>query len=386
MLFSKNASGTDSRQIIHCKNCFTPNSRPRIVFNEEGICNACINMEQKQKINWDERQKEFLSILQKKKTGSNYWDCIVPWSGGKDSSAIAWRLKYEYNMNPLLVTFSPMIPNDVGMHNREALLREGFDQVYIRPNQKVMRRLARRFFIERGNPKVVWEAGKEAVPVSVAAKYKIPLIFYAEHGESEYGGKVLSEESKRTKDFTEVIEHLVGDDARNWEDDEISEADLNFLVYPEKSELKKINATVFYFGYFFKWSVFENYEFIKQKIDFQTCAQGRTVGTFTNYDSLDDKIDDLYYYMQFVKFGFGRCVRDAARHIQNGHINREKGFEYIKKYDGEFPSRWLDEVLEYLDMDAHEFFKIIDKHRNPEIWKYENDAWRLRFPISELSI
>src|SRR5207253_4976328 len=142
------------------------------------------------------------------------------------SSTIAYRLKFEFGMNPLLVTFSPLIPNEVGQHNREAFLHLGFDSVLVRPNQKVARHLARRFFEERGNLKVAWDAGINAVPVSVALHYGIKLVVYAEHGESEYGGRVLHPDSQKFRDFTEVVEHQIGDDPRNWTDGETRLADL----------------------------------------------------------------------------------------------------------------------------------------------------------------
>ena len=193
-----------------------PNSRPRIHFNEDGICNACLNSNEKDLINWEAREKEFNEIIDKQRSKDGHWDCIVPWSGGKDSSAIAYKLKYEHGMNPLLVTFSPMLPNAVGNHNREALVSKGFDHIFYKPDQKCHRVLAKRFFIERGNPKVAWDAGINTIPVMLAIKLNINLLFYAEHGESEYGGKVLSEESKKSRDFTEVVEHQIGDDPRNW--------------------------------------------------------------------------------------------------------------------------------------------------------------------------
>lgn len=369
-------------RVIHfCKKCLTPNSRPRITFDSNGVCNACLNAEEKSTIDWERKKEEFLQLIEQHRSKDGSWDCIVPWSGGKDSSTIAYKLKFEFGMNPLLVTFSPMIPNEVGNHNREALIRLGFDHLFLRPNQKVQRYLAKRFFIERGNPKVCWEAGKETMPVKIATQFRIPLIFYAEHGESEYGGKVLTEESKKRKDFAEVIEHLVGDDARNWVDDTVSLKDLNPYIYPDTKTIQELGIKVYYFGYFFKWSMFENYNFIKDKIDFRTSAKGRTDGTFTNFDSLDDKMDDLYYYMQFIKFGFGRAVRDASRMIQNGHLTRGEGLNLARKYDHEFPAEFFKEVLEYLQLKENEFYEIIDKHRNSEIWKKENNEWQLCYPL-----
>lgn len=359
-------------------------SRPRIVFDEEGICNACRHAEKKQaNIDWDHRKKIFLEILDKFKSRNGAWDCVVPWSGGKDSSSIAYKLKYEFGMNPLLVTFSPMMPTEVGNHNREAMIRAGFDHVFFRPNQKVHRRLAKRFFIERGNQKVAWDAGINAIPVQIAVKYKIPLIFYAEHGESEYGGKVLNNNSEMIRDFTEVIEHQIGDDPMNWIDNEITMSDLQSYIYPSVDEINRAGVTAYYFAHFNKWSMFDNFNYIKEKIDFRTHPEGRTTGTFTNFDSLDDKMDPLYYYMQFIKFGFGRAIRDASRMIQNGHLTREEGVQFAIKYDNEFPNDHLDEVLDYLDLKKDDFNHIIDKHRNQEIWKKENGEWKLRYPLPE---
>lgn len=369
------------RQINYCKTCLMPNSRPRIVFNKEGICNACVNAQNKPLIDWEAREKEFFNIIDKFTSKGALYDCIVPWSGGKDSSTIAHKLKYKFGLNPLLVTCSPMLSTEVGDHNREELIKQGFDHYFFRPNQKIHRILARRFFIERGNPKVAWDAGVNTIPVQAAVKFKIPLIFYAEHGESEYGGKVLKENSNMISDFTEVLEHQIGDDPRNWITDEISEKDLAPYLYPSIEDVEKINVKALYFAYFFKWSMFENYNYIKEKYDFRTHPKGRTIGTFTNFDSLDDKFDNLYYYMQYIKFGFGRCIRDASRFIQNKHMTYEEGLNYAKKYDGEFPVEYLDDVLEYLDLTYDEFIQVVDKHRNNEIWKFENGKWKLRFPL-----
>lgn len=370
-----------AKKVVYCKKCLMPNSRPRIVFDNEGVCNACRNAEIKQEINWEERNKEFFRLVEPYRSKDGSWDCVVPWSGGKDSSSIAYRLKFDLGMNPLLVTFSPMIPNEVGNHNREEMIKLGFDHIFFRPDQNVHRKLARRFFIERGNPKVAWDAGINVIPVKVAVKFRIPLIFYAEHGESEYGGKVLKEESKKIRDYTEVIEHQIGDDPRNWTDDEIKMKDLNAYIFPDLKEIEQVGVKAMYFSYFFKWSMFENYHLIKSKIDFHLNPKGRTDGTFTNFDSLDDKIDNLYYYMQFIKFGFGRTVRDASRLIQNGHMSRREGLELARRYDAEFPYECFRDNLEYLGMNEEEFTRIVDMHRNPEIWKKDGKEWVLRYPL-----
>ncbi|MEL0144950.1 MAG: N-acetyl sugar amidotransferase, partial [Alphaproteobacteria bacterium] len=171
-----NLSAIGGSKVHVCRRCLMPSTRPRIVFDDTGVCNGCLNADAKDDIDWAARKAEFEQLVEENRPAKGHYDCIVPWSGGKDSSAIAWRLKHDYGLNPLLVTFSPMIPTDVGVHNREALLRAGFDHLFVRPNQLVARHLARRFLSERGNPKVAWDAGINATPMQAAVHYGIPLI------------------------------------------------------------------------------------------------------------------------------------------------------------------------------------------------------------------
>ena len=163
--------------------------------------------------------------------------------------------------------------------------------------------------------------------------------------------------------------------------DEISAKDLNVYIFPDK-EKKQQNITSYYFSYFFKWSMLENYHYVKKEMpEFEENPNGRTEGTFTNFDSLDDKIDDLYYYMQYIKFGFGRATRDSCRMIQNNQMTREEAVDLARKYDGEEPKIYQKEVLEYLDINIEQYFEIIEKHRNNEIWKQDKNNWKLKFEI-----
>ena len=371
--------------ILFCKKCVTPNTRPRVIFNDHGVCNACVNNEEKHNsINWASREKEFLDIVNKIKqdTKNDQYNCIVPWSGGKDSTFIALQLKNKFKLKPLLVTFSPLIPNEIGVFNRELLLKNGFENIFFRPNQKVAQKLSKRFFIERGNPKVAWDAGINSIPVKIAINYNIKNIFYAEHGESEYGGLVLDQESKKKRNLREVIEHQIGDFPENWVSDDASLDDIKTYMYPDDEVLNSMGISSYYFAYYFKWSINENYKYVKSILpEFKENKFGRTEGTFTNFDSLDDKIDDLYYYMQYIKFGFGRATRDASRFIMNNQMSREDAVKVVREFDGEFPHRNLEEVLEYLDLTKFDFEEIVNKHRNGELWKKKDNGWDLKYKI-----
>jgi N-acetyl sugar amidotransferase len=367
-------------KIIICKTCLMPSSRPRIKFETDGICNACKYADKKKSTNWEDRRLEFLELCNRYRSKDGNYDCIVPWSGGKDSSSIAYKLKHDFKMNPLLTTFSPLIPTKIGSLNRELLIQNGFDNIFFRPNQKISKYLSRRFFLERGNPKIHWDAGVNAFPVHVALEKNIKLVFYAEHGESEYGGNVLNKDSDKFRDLNEVLENQIGDDPSNWKDNLVNSNDLNMYKYPDPEKIENKSIKAYYFSYFFKWDVYENYKFVKDRFGFKENDK-RISGTFQNYDSMDDHIDPLYYYMQYVKFGFGRCLRDASRLVQNNHLSRDKALQYIEKYEGEFPEEVLHQCLNYLDLDLVQFNEIVEKHRNNEIWKKEGNEIKLNFKL-----
>jgi N-acetyl sugar amidotransferase len=362
--------------VIHCKQCLMPSSRPRVQFSD-GVCNACnYVMGAYQRIDWESRKDEFIQLRKSAESVGGY-HCVVPFSGGKDSSVVAYRLK-QYGLNPLLVCYGQMLWTDVGRANFDRLCNLGFDIVYFRHNQRVSRHLTRRFFIERGHPKQHYDAGVNSVPLRVALNYDIPLIFYAEHGESFYGGNVLSEEHRRTRDLAEVLEHQVGDDPRNWVDEVVSEADLAPYTLPDQGEIDRLGLRAFYFSHFFKWDIYENARYAREKLGF--VGVHRSNGSFEGWDSIDDMIDDLDFYMMHVKFGFGRATRMACRQIQAGHLTREQGLGLVRQYDGEFPHRYLPQILDYLGLSLSELREIADQHRNPELWGKANGEWHLKYP------
>ena len=349
-----------------CDRCLMPDTRPRVVFTD-GVCNACYYHEEKKIIDWNEREAEFHDLVKEHKRHPAY-DCIVPFSGGKDSATIALRLR-GMGYNPLLVCYGQMLWTESGRHNFDAVCRYGLDILYWRVNQDISRVLARRFLIERGHPKVHYDAGLNACPIITAKNMGIPLVVYAEHGETEYGGLVLSETHRRERNLEEVLEHCVGDDARNWATDGITERDLYPYIYPDDVE----GVKAVYFSYFFPWDIYENALLVRDELGFQPAhilrtpkhahwAWGRSDGSFEGFDSLDDMIDDLDFYMMYRKFGFGRATRMASRLIQYGHMSRAEGKLWIDAFDGEFPKTYLPWVLDYLRISDNDLADIIKDH------------------------
>ncbi len=360
-----------------------PDTRPRISF-KNGICNSCqFIQEEKLKdssVNYEERNIELDELVKRIKIDSETlnhpYNCIVPWSGGKDSSSVALRLKNQYQLRPLLVTFNPLIPTSVGEHNKKALLDNGFDSIELKSDIRVSKLLSKRFLVERGNPKLHWDAGINAGIFKTALMTGIKYIFYAEHGETHYGGRILSKDSEKIRSYEEVIENQIGDTPENWvEHGVISRDDIYPYLMPDEDCLKKAGIEAHYFGYYKRWNVVENYRYVKNIIDFNTCERGRTYGTVTNFDSLDDYMDDLYYYLQFIKFGFGRAIRDLSRQIQKEEILRSEAVILAQKYDGEYPKDSIPHITNYLNLNEKELSEIIDSHRTSKVWQRINNKW-----------
>ena len=163
-------------------------TRPRITFDSRGWCNACQWAEEKKTFDWSARQKELKNIFEKWRSRTDGFDCVVPVSGGKDGSYVAYNLKYKYKMHPLTVTVQPPLSLEIGTENLENFKAQGYDHIHVSPNRKVMRALNRIGFVEMGFPYFGWLIAVFSTVIRVALAHGCSLIFYAEDGEVEYGG------------------------------------------------------------------------------------------------------------------------------------------------------------------------------------------------------
>lgn len=364
--------------IQHCARCLMPSTRPRMHIDEDGVCSACRWHDEQKLVDWDARQKEFERLVDSKRKHQTY-DCIIPYSGGKDSSAIAWKCKNVYGLNPLLVTYGQMIWTDVGRRNWHKVRDAGFDILYWGVNQDVSRKLARRFLIERFHIKNHYDAAVAAVPIRTAIQMGIPLVLWAEFGEGMYGGHVLSEEHNRKRDAAEILENLVGDDARNWAIDGVTEKDLFPYIYPDEAETTAAGVEGHYWSYYHPWDVWSNAMLVEREMGFEG-VEPRSDGSHEGRDSIDDAVDGIDFWAMGQKFGFARSTRICSRLIQMGHMTRDEGLRLVRQYDHEFPEMYLDEVLDYVSMTRQELMNLADLHRAPEIWKQDGDSWSLRCP------
>jgi N-acetyl sugar amidotransferase len=367
-------------KVFMCKKCLTLSTRPRVQYSNDGVCNACSWAElKKYVIDWSKRKQELISLCDKYRRKDGYWDVLVPCSGGKDSAYIAWKLKHEYGMNPLLVTLRVPFPTENGKTNLELLVEQGFDHIMVTPNPIIYKKFMRWSFINEGRPKMPFEMGISLVTMFMAIKLGIPFIMYGEEGEEEYGGATTQiGKTKITRNYL-INYYYNGHDPIEYEK-YFNKNDLLWWRLPSEAELKKADLYPTQWSHFENWDALHHYEYIKSKYGFVVPDEPQ-VGTFTNYAQLDDKIQDLHAYMMYIKFGFGRAWSDACIEIRAGRMTREQGIEMIKKYDGVFPEKYLDDYLRFYDMTRDEFWGIVDSFRSPDIWSKVDGEWRLNFEI-----
>lgn len=370
-------------EVQFCKVCVTSNQRPRIEWDSEGICNACRYAHKKYTvINWDEREEKLRKLLDVHRSRQNNYDVVVACSGGKDATTVAHLLKNKYKMNPLTVTWAPHIYTPVGWQNFQNFIHAGFDNILGHPNGRVHRTLTRLSFELLGDPFQPFIYGQMAFPFRTAVNYGIPLVFYGENGEIEYGGSSRNEEKpgQPIEDFNSY--YFSGLPAEEFQKHGISDKDLIAYRMPTLDEMKRVGLEMHWFGYYHKWVPQENYYYATENAKFQSNPDGRSEGTYSKYSSLDDKIDGFHFYLSYIKFGLGRATRDACQEIRSGHITREEGVALVQKFDGEFPSKWYKEFLEYTELTDKRFWEIIDGFRADHLWEKRDGVWRMTHVVS----
>lgn len=371
--------------VKYCKRCVISNQRPRISFDEEGVCSACRFADHKKTgIDWSARRKELQELCDKHRRTDGSFDVVVPGSGGKDSAMVAHMLKHEYGMHPLTVTWSPHLYTDIGFENFQSFIASGFDNILYTPDRLVHRQLTRIAFEEMGDPFQPFIFGQCSIPFRVALHYDIPLVFYGEDGEVEYGGsmELADRPSLPVEDF--VKNRFSGVFVKQFVDWGMNENDMKkyTLTSEEIAEIEKKNIKQYFFSYFHKWVPQENFYYAQKHTGFKANPEGRSEGTYSKYASLDDKLDGYHYYLGFIKFGIGRTTSDAAHEIRDGHITREEGIALVKRYDGEFPQKNFQTFLDYCQITEEKFWEVVDSYRSPHLWKKENGQWKLLHQVT----
>ena len=338
-------------------------------------------MEEKKSLDWARREKELTGLLDKYRSSSGGFDCLVPVSGGKDGSYVAYQLKHKYGMNPLAVTIRPALDLDLGNRNLTNFIESGYSHIHISPDAEVMRRFNKYGFIEKGFPYYGWLTAILTSVVRTAVNFDIPLIFYGEDGEVEYGGsKKTAKESLFDIDYMKNIYLEGGYEKVFSQFDDVDESSLYFWRFPDEQELTKTKLYLTHWSYFEPWDSYRNYLVAKDKCGLEENEDGNS-GTFTNFAQNDQLLYSLHAYLMYLKFGFGRATQDAGIEIRRGAMTRQQAINLVRIYDGIYPEDYIDRYLEYYQMTKHEFDSVLEKWVNKDLFEKVGGIWKPTFTI-----
>jgi N-acetyl sugar amidotransferase len=358
--------------LTYCTRCVMPDTKPDLRLDDHGICNACRSYENRKEVDWEKRHAELLQVLDRyrKKDGSN-WDCIVPVSGGKDSTFQVLRM-LQLGLNPLCVTSTTCDLSEIGRRNIQNLKNYGVDYVEFSPNPAVRRKLNRIGLEQVGDISWPEHVGIFTIPVRAAVQYGVPLLVWGENSQNEYGGPAAAAENNvLDRRWLEEFGGMLGlrvTDLIGLES--INARDIIPYTYPSDEELKRVGVTGLFLGHYLPWDGYSN-ALIVQANGFETLPT-TVEGSVVNYENLDNHQTGIHDYFKFLKFGFGRATDIACLHLRRGRITRQDAQEMVRRHDGKFPWTYLgkplEDILAPLEITIDQFIRICDRFTNKKIF------------------
>jgi N-acetyl sugar amidotransferase len=355
-----------------------PETKPDLIFDEQGICSACVHFDDRTSVDWDSRRAELDLILDEYRSpGDSNYDCIIPVSGGKDSTYQTVKM-LEFGMNPLCVTATTDKLSDLGRRNIENLKHLGVDYIEVTTNPKVRRTINRLTLTKVGDISWPEHVTIFTIPVRLAVQLRVPLIVWGENSQNEYGGPATAAGDRvLNRRWLEEFGGLLGlrvSDLVGLEG--IRARDLMQYRYPSDEDLADVGVTGVFLGYFLPWDGWSN-AVISQAHGFETYPKF-VEGSLVNYENLDNVQTGIHDYFKFLKYGFGRATDLACMHIRRGRLNRTDAVRLVSMHDGRFPESYLgyalEEILSEIGMTRNEFDMVCDRFTNRKLFKLDRQG------------
>lgn len=367
--------------------CYPANTRPHLLIDDNGICASCRAFENRAIKNedyWNAKKMELKNILEQykekaRKNGSPY-DCIIPVSGGKDSTYQTYLITQIFKMRPLLVAYNHGYNSRLGLRNLNNLVNQfGCDLLRYNTNPKTARKLSLFMLSKVGDMTWHHHSGIFSFPFQTAVRYKVPLVIYGEDGGGYWQGMFnLDDQVEFTQKHRQEIamRGFEPDDILNDpENKEITKADLAPFYFPSNEEIETIGVRGIYISNYDVWNQVNHAELMIKEYGFQTYQTSEQ--TFNLHSSIDDLFEGTHNYLKYLKFGYSRCTDHASMEIRNQRMSREEGIEMIKKYEYLKRPKNLDLFLKFAGITEKEFIDKIEHLRDPKIWeKDQKGEWR----------
>lgn len=366
------------KNVFWCAKCFNMSTRPRIEFDAQRVCNACRWAEEKKRFDWGARQKELTVLLDKYRRHDGRYDVLVPVSGGKDGSYVAYQLKQVHGMTPLCVTIRTPLEFQLSNENLHAFVNSGYDHIHISLDCEIMRQANRIGFIEHGRPLFGWTAAILAAVIRTAVLHDIAPIFYGEDGEVEYGG---STETRNTAAFSvDYIKRIYLSGEYKSTFDQLPQNRIRQWMFPTDEELARTGVFKTHWSYFEPWDSYRNYLAAKRHCGLKEHEESN-LGTFTNFAQNDSAMYALHTYLMYLKFGFGRATQDSNIEIRRGALTREQAKPLVLLYDNQPPHQFMERYLAYFQMTQEEFDSTLDRHVNRELFEKRDGRWEPLYQV-----
>ena len=361
--------------MTYCKTCILPDTRPNIEFDLEGNCN-CATREVKNRIDWLDRERKFCDLVSEIKAKNAIYDCIIPVSGGKDST---WQTikALEYGLNPLCVTWRTPARNSLGYENLQNLISLGVSHIDFSINPATEKKFTLKAFEKKGSPVIPMHMALHAIPLQIAVNFRIPLILWGENSAFEYGG---SDESLKgiqlTHSWLKQYGVTNGTVAEDWVDDDLTAAELAPYRWPSDSEQANAGVTAIFLGHYFQWDPHMTYA-VAAENGFKAGLAPKT-GLYEFADIDDEFLITVHHYMKWYKFGFTRLWDNLSLEIRAGRVTRDQAVEMVRESGHENISAEIEKFCDYVNISRQKFEEIVESFRNKEIW-HKNSAgkWQI---------
>jgi N-acetyl sugar amidotransferase len=275
----------------------------------------------------------------------------------------------------------PALELELGRLNLTNFVETGYEHIHITPDADVMRKMNKIGFIDKGFPYYGWLTAIMTAVIRVAINFKIPLIFYGEDGEVEYGGSI---ESKYNPIYD--IHYMKRVYLEGGYEKILSQcgspAELFLFSFPSDDELKSADLSFTHWSYYEAWDSYRNYLIAKEYCGLSE-QESPNAGTFTNFAQNDQALYALHAYIMYLKFGFGRATQDAGIEIRRGAMTRDQAVSLVSLYDNQYPEEFIETYLNYYQMSKEEFDLVLDKWVNPNLFEKINGRWMPKFNAGE---
>jgi len=367
----------------YCDKCVMPDTKPGVYLDHRGLCNACRSQEIKATIDWEDRLSQLKKIVDGiKKESHPFYDCIVPVSGGKDSWTQALMLSEKFNLKTLCVTLSNHLPTTEGIANLNNMIKDlNVDHMKINLKPSFYRSLRKKCTIQQGEPNWAEHCAVFSSVVNIAVIYDVPLIVWGEDIAFEFGGLQREESSSSALSIDKSDLNKEGKVIGDWLEQDLSPRDTFFYEYPNQEILQKTQIKSIYLGHYIPWYGRKNYETVLKR-GFTGRKDGPLSGNYLNYDNIDEKLCEINIWFKYLKFGFWRSTDQACYDIWNDRLSRSDAVAIVNNLIDEFPEEYFEDFLRFHDISEEEFWEIVDKFRNRDIWKMSGNQWKLKNPLT----